>query len=200
MSPEQVRGLDLDQRTDIWAYGCVLYEMLSGQKAFEGATTSDRMAATLTREPDWARLAEDTPARTRDLVHRCLEKSSEKRPQSMPDILEALSGLDEEGTDSPETGLGWRRYGLGAAAVLMGAVLVIAWLGLRGGEEEKRESASPQRDGAREPFSSGTKLSQLTTRKGVEEFPAWSPNGRQFAFSAEVGKGPKNFSQGLRHG
>ena len=62
MSPEQARGLTVDKRTDIWAFGCVLFEMLAGRRTFEGATITDTLARILDREPDWNALPADTPA------------------------------------------------------------------------------------------------------------------------------------------
>jgi len=74
MSPEQARGMTVDKRTDIWAFGCVLFEMLSGQSPFAGPTTSDTIAATLEREPPWSSLPPTLPARVRELLRRCLER------------------------------------------------------------------------------------------------------------------------------
>ena len=74
MSPEQARGKPLDKRTDIWSFGCVLYEALAGRRAFAAETVSDTIAAVLGREPDWAALPETTPASIRLLLRRCLEK------------------------------------------------------------------------------------------------------------------------------
>ncbi|MDQ2979989.1 MAG: serine/threonine protein kinase, partial [Acidobacteriota bacterium] len=79
MSPEQARGKTTDKRTDIWAYGCILFEMLSGRRAFSGETVSDAIAAILTREPDWTRLPRETPSHIRDLLGRCLEKDPNRR-------------------------------------------------------------------------------------------------------------------------
>ena len=76
MSPEQARGQSLDKRTDIWAFGCVLYEMLSGHRAFAGATISDTIATILQREPDWSALPAQPPPGVRRLPKRCLEKDA----------------------------------------------------------------------------------------------------------------------------
>ena len=76
MSPEQVRGQVVDKRTDIWAFGCVLYEMLTGRAAFRGGSVSDTIAAVLGSEPDWDALPDGTPTAVRLLLQRCLEKRS----------------------------------------------------------------------------------------------------------------------------
>ena len=78
MSPEQARGLPVDKRTDIWAFGCVLYEMLTGRVAFAGDTVSDSIAKILEREPDWSALPATTPASIRRLLLRCLDEGSEE--------------------------------------------------------------------------------------------------------------------------
>ena len=81
MSPEQARGKPLDRRTDIWSFGCVVYEALTGRKAFAAETVSDTLAAVLGREPDWAALPETTPASIRILLlRRCLEKDPAAPP------------------------------------------------------------------------------------------------------------------------
>jgi serine/threonine-protein kinase len=85
MSPEQARGKPVDKRTDIWSFGCVLYEALSGRKAFEGETVSDSIAAVLAREPDWKALPPATPAKVRDLLHHCLVKDAGRRLRDIGD-------------------------------------------------------------------------------------------------------------------
>jgi serine/threonine-protein kinase len=95
MSPEQARGLQTDKRTDIWAFGCVLYEMLTGRAAFAGATITDTLVAVLEREPDWSALPESTPTRVRSLLRRCLEKNRKHR---LRDIADGRRDL-EEGSD-----------------------------------------------------------------------------------------------------
>ncbi len=85
MSPEQARGKPVDQRTDIWAFGCVLYEMLTGRLAFSGETVSDAVAAILSREPDWLALPAETPESVRRLLRRSLEKDPKRRVHHIAD-------------------------------------------------------------------------------------------------------------------
>ena len=97
MSPEQARGKTVDKQADIWAFGCVLYEMLTGQAAFAGETVSDTIARTLEREPEWRALPAQTPAKVSELLHRCLEKDRRRRLLHIADarikVDEALTGL-----------------------------------------------------------------------------------------------------------
>jgi len=86
MSPEQARGKPTDERCDIWSFGCVLYEMLTGKPPFEGETASDTLAGVLDREPDWNALPHSTPANVKVLVRRCLEKDPKQRLQHMGDV------------------------------------------------------------------------------------------------------------------
>ena len=92
MSPEQARGLAVDKRTDIWAFGCVLFEMLAGRPAFGGDTISDTFVSILEREPDWAALPASAPHAIRTLLHRCLRKDPRKR---LHDVADARIELDE---------------------------------------------------------------------------------------------------------
>src|SRR3989475_2976915 len=105
MSPEQARGKLVDKRTDIWAFGCVLYEMLAGCKVFAGDTVSDTVAVILGREPDWSALPEDTPPTIRRLLQRCLEKDPKRR---LHDIADARIEIDdvsrEQAARAVETG------------------------------------------------------------------------------------------------
>jgi serine/threonine-protein kinase len=92
MSPEQARGLMLDKRTDIWAFGCVLYEMLTARPPFSGQTLSDVRDAILNREPDWTRLPEATPVPVARLLRRCLEKDRRRR---LADAADARLEIDD---------------------------------------------------------------------------------------------------------
>src|SRR3981081_2555885 len=79
MSPEQAKGRAADKRSDVWAFGCVLYEMLTGRRAFEGDDVSDTLAAVLRGEPDWNALPANVPSAVRTLVQRCLVKDRRQR-------------------------------------------------------------------------------------------------------------------------
>ena len=97
MSPEQARGQVVDKRTDIWAFGCVLYEMLTGRVAFKGGTVSDTIAAVLGSEPEWDALPDGTPASVRLLLQRCLDKDPKRRLRDLGDVrLE----IDDVGSDA----------------------------------------------------------------------------------------------------
>jgi len=130
MSPEQARGQAIDKRTDIWAFGCVLYEMLIGRAPFAGDTPSDTIAAILDRDPNWKALPEFTPSSVRRLLRRCLEKDPKRR---LPDIADARIEIDEAQnppSDSPVIPRGRTQERLGwvvAAVCLAGLVAVLAF-------------------------------------------------------------------------
>jgi Tol biopolymer transport system component len=137
MSPEQARGSVIDKRTDIWAYGCLLYELLTGQAAFAGETRSDTIARILERDPDWSGLPTDTPPDIRRLIGRCLEKETKRR---LRDIGEAQIVLEEAFTPRIEPrqeseqaarGRPWR-WVLASAGLVVIALGVWAWMTLRG--------------------------------------------------------------------
>jgi hypothetical protein len=147
MSPEQARGKTVDKRADIWAFGVVLYEMLSGRRLFDGETVSDVLAAVLKTEPDWSELPAATPAAIRQLLRRCLERNPRNRLHDMADarivIDEALAGGQEEGAGAvveAATSAGRTRtvgWSLGVAGALA-LGLVAGWL--LGGRGAQRES------------------------------------------------------------
>jgi Tol biopolymer transport system component len=108
MSPEQARGKPLDKRTDIWSFGCVLYECLTGKPLFSGETVTDVLSSILQREPDWAALPERTPAPVRDLLERCLARNPRNR---LHDIADARIILERSVAQR-----GWTTSGFNAAA------------------------------------------------------------------------------------
>lgn len=100
MAPEQARGATVDKRADIWAFGCVVYEILTGKPAFTGETTSDVLAAVIRSEPDWDALPAESPPRIRKLLRRCLERD---RKQRLRDIGEARIAIDAPEETAAET-------------------------------------------------------------------------------------------------
>ncbi len=140
MSPEQARGKSADRRSDIWAFGCVFYEMLTGKMAFKGETVSDILAAIIKDNPDWEQLPNTISARVRVLVQRCLQKDARQRLQSIGDariaIDEVLSGAPEPGpvvqqvVSAPPIPA-WRRYLPWGLVAALAAGLFFSLLSLR---------------------------------------------------------------------
>jgi Tol biopolymer transport system component len=132
MSPEQARGKECDKRTDIWAFGCVLYELLTGKRAFDGEDTTEILAAVVKTEPDWTRLPATTPVKVVDLLRRSLQKDKTLRLRDAGDarieIQEALSAPSSvsPGIAAPAKGvraLGWRGLILGVGISVFAAVI-----------------------------------------------------------------------------
>ena len=92
MSPEQARGKTVDKRTDVWALGCVLYEMLSGRRAFDGEEVSDTLAAILKTDVDLSRLPPGTPPRVRQAIAACLQRDPKQRIRDLGDYYERSGG------------------------------------------------------------------------------------------------------------
>jgi predicted Ser/Thr protein kinase len=128
MSPEQARGQRVDRRTDVWAFGCVLFELLSGHRAFAGTTSSDVLVAVLEHDPEWSQLPASTPASLQRLLNRCLTKDPRRR---LRDIGDALLELDDALGDGGARGPGARVASHAArwwkaAALLCGGGLIAA--------------------------------------------------------------------------
>jgi serine/threonine protein kinase len=127
MSPEQARGRPLDKRTDIWSFGCVMYEVLAGRQVFQGETVSDTIASILAREPDWQSLPGATPWHLRQLLHRCLEKDPKER---LHDIADARIELRGEGKFPPPSGVETTARARGIRVILPIAIGLIVGIGL----------------------------------------------------------------------
>jgi len=174
MSPEQARGKPVDKRADIWAFGVVLYEMLTGQRLFEGETVSDVLAAVLTREVDLRRLPPGTQRAVSTLLQRCLERDPRQR---LHDVADARIVLDEirggrggvEAAPAPAS-RGWR-VALAAGAVVLAAG---AWLG-------HRATAS---GGVASADLGLHRFTRLTYASGLESSPSLSPDGEFVAYAA----------------
>jgi Tol biopolymer transport system component len=155
MSPEQSLGEQVDQRTDIWAFGCLLFELLAGKRAFPGETRSESIAAVLEREPDWPALPAKTPAKIRELLRNCMQKDANRR----------LANIGEARTTIVEAQRGWRHSKvLAAAALVLLAVGLALWL--------RRVPGPPDR----------SEWIQLTKFPDPVSQPALSPDGRMLAF------------------
>ena len=133
MSPEQARGRSVDRRADIWSFGCVLFEMLTGKRAFSGETVTDTLSAVLTKEPKCEQLPESTPPTIRRLIERCLQKDVRKRLQAIGDarieIEDAIankSSEDPSRISSDRVEVKARRWPASVLAILSSLFLVIA--------------------------------------------------------------------------
>jgi serine/threonine protein kinase/Tol biopolymer transport system component len=175
MSPEQARGLPVDKRTDIWAFGCVLYEMLTGRRAFEGPTLTDTLAAILEREPDWQALPSTTPPRVRELLERCLVKDPRRRLRDIGDARSHLESLEPRMVRSslpPAAARTRERLWMSVAALTtLVALVVIGWSQSRFTPvpDEMRFEVHPPAGYTWPPLPG---------------FLAMSPNGRHLAFVA----------------
>ncbi len=191
MSPEQARGLAVDTRTDIWAFGCVLYEMLAGARAFDGKDVTETLAALLKSEPDWSRLAPGTPASINRLLKRCLVKDVKRRLQHIGDARLELEDAESRDASAAFAASPPRLLSIWSATGLV-AVLVIGAIGMTWLRAPERGSDQPPPEVIR-TFVSVAPADQLRatpTDQGVGEGrPArtamvLSPDGRSLVFSA----------------
>ena len=180
MSPEQARGRRVDKRTDIWAFGCVLFEMLTGRIAFDGNTISDTLAAVLEHEPAWDALPASTPITMRRLLHRCLTKDPKYRLRDIGDALHeidpAVAETDPEG-GSVESGRRLPRRaaaGLILAAAISVGIVADRYLTSNG---DSAGSAAP----------SFTRIVRLTSGPARESGPVISPDGKWVAYLSDAG-------------
>ena len=174
MSPEQARGKPVDKRTDIWAFGCVLFEMLTGHAAFPGETVSDTIGAILHSEPAWATLPPSVPVRVRELLKRCFEKDARLRLRDIGDAryeldarTEPVGPRSDDAVPTPNPRLAWL---LAAMAILL-AVTAVGWT-----MRTSREVNSTA------PIAS--RAISITNTPDPEFGPAISPDGKWVAYYA----------------
>lgn len=178
MSPEQVRGSPADTRSDIFSLGAICYEMLSGKRAFQGATAADTMSMILKDEPaDLSSSVRILPPALGRIVHRCLEKDPGGRFQSARDLAFNLEMLSRDDTGSaPAVPAARLRRAKLSVPVLVGAALIASVLGF---VAARTLLTVPGHDPVR--------VRRLTDFVGMEEFPALSPDGKAVAFTADIG-------------
>jgi serine/threonine-protein kinase len=186
MSPEQARGQPVDRRSDIWSFGCVLYELLAGRQVFSGPSTTDLLVEILDREPQWSHLPGDTPLIVRRLLRRCLEKDVTRRLRDIGDVRleieEALSPAGAAVTESRGHAPGGRaRWALAVLLLMTAAALgALLWATLGRSRPTTAASGPPARFVVPLPGD---------TRFVVTDFPtlAISPDGAIVAYTATRG-------------
>ncbi len=176
MSPEQACGKPVDKRTDIWAFGCVLYEMLTGRSPFAGDSFADTAARILERQPDWTALPPSLPATIIRLLERCLQKEARQRLRDIADArVEIDDALSASGPSTMAPSRSARSVTRLSIAALAGAVVVAA------GYAAWRRGAGPAPTAPpRYTFS------QLTAEPGAEWFASLSPDGKWIVYSGQT--------------
>jgi len=180
MSPEQARGGSVDKRTDIWAFGCVLLEMLSGTRTFSGDTISDTLASILKSDPDWSALPADTSPALKRLLSRCLEKDRRKRLRDIGEArlaIEAmLSGTDREEAAAPAATRAASRFR--ALPILLAVAITAA---VTAAAVRFLSPAPVARDVEKYEFALRDMILDLAHR------PALSPDGRKIVYETPAG-------------
>jgi len=156
MSPEQARGEGVDQRADIWSFGCLLYELLTGERVFRASTLQETIAAVLEREPDWQRLPAKTPGKVRQLLRRCLEKDVDQRLAAIADARKIIEQAHH----------GWNRWRIAGVSTLVLVLAAVSALRLL-------RPVQP---------TDSSQWVQLTKFPDSVSQPALSPDGRMVAF------------------
>ena len=196
MAPEQARGKALDKRADIWSFGCVVYELLTGTRAFGGDDTTDTLAFVITKDPDWSALPAEVPAAIRKVLHRCLEKDRNRRFADIADVrldiedaLTAAPGATAAVITVPSASGSRHLVGIASAAAVAVVIALAFWIGRRTAPPAigapvtrflvnvapaDRLQAAPEDRNAGEGRPSRTAMT-------------WSPDGRSIVFSAAEG-------------
>ena len=180
MSPEQAKGREADKRSDVWAFGCVLYEMLSGRRAFDGEDMTDVLGAVVRLEPEWQALPADLPATIRTLLHRCLDKDRRQRLQHIGDARLDIDDALNDPVPTPATPdasrssrgelIAWSACAVVTIAAVAGFILMRPARTASSGAEVRLEVNTP-------PTTDPTSL-------------AISPDGQRVVFSGESEGGP----------
>ncbi len=181
MAPEQARGKSVDKRVDIWAFGVVLYKMLTGERAFKGEETSDVLTAVLRQDVDWYALRADTPLRLQRLLERCLDRDPKTRLRDSGEARVEISRIESGTPDTtmapahamPTAAGPWRRSrALIAAALIVGAPAIFVAGRYLGGERASG-TIGPQ----------VASFFQVTDLPGVKRWPSLNPDGKSVVYA-----------------
>ncbi len=169
MSPEQAKGKPVDRRADVWAFGCILYECLTGTRAFPGETVTETLAAVIKEEPAWDALPQGTPDGLRGVLKRCLSKDPEHRLRDIADVRIEIEESKSQVLEMEPRAKVYNRWIVAAGMAVLTAVLFMTgWFFLY--------HLRPTKD---IPLS----LVPLVTYPGLLEYPTFSPDGNEIAFS-----------------
>ena len=191
MAPEQARGKAVDCRADIWAFGVVLYEMLTGRRAFTGEDTSDVLAAVLRQEMDWGALPTNTPAPLRRLLERCLDRDPKQRLRDIGEarvVLSKAESLEPSGLPAPSPAVVTSRYPRFWIAVAAGCLLTGVALGTLGTALLRDASPVPTNPPVRT-------LIIPAAGRTLEDRQAISPDGKWIAYTAAGSLWIRNLSE-----
>jgi hypothetical protein len=184
MSPEQARGQPVDRASDIWAFGCVLYEMLTGRQAFTGETITDILGGIVRVDPDWTALPEATPPAIRSLLRRCLQKDRKRRLKDIADasleiedVLSEVAKPDIRRVTTPAAAVP-RTHERVAWAAVAGLLLLVGAVSVPFAVVHVREPARDDRP---------IRFEVLMEKATVSGIPSISPDGRRLAFVATLG-------------
>ena len=187
MSPEQARGKAIDRRTDVWAFGCLLYEMLTGSPAFKGETVTDVLAAIVHEEPDYTRLPPEARPRLERLLRRCLAKDMRERASDLGDVALILREIATDKPVAVDTSASPRRK---APLLLGGAILLLLGAGL--GAVSALLLRKP-------PLLEPVKITPLT-HSGLDWGPSAAPDGRTLAFVSNRDGKPRIWLRDMKGG
>ena len=196
MPPEQARGKTVDKRADIWSFGCVVYELLTGTRAFGGDETTDTLAFVITKEPDWSALPADVPAPIRRVLRRCLEKDRNRRFADIGDVrldIEDALNAAPDATGAviavPTAGRSRRLVGIASVAAATVVIALAFWIGRR---TAPSANAAPVTRFLVKVAPAERLLAAPEDRDAGEGRPSrtamtWSADGRSIVFSAAEG-------------